>query len=809
MKISKKIIAAALATSMMASMSAATSAATEDIEIEEIEVEEEIIIETPVYGYIGQYVSVSSSTEITDEAALNEKLAEVTLIVRNTLGIGDEYTSFNGDFADNITNRQWYLNWSNDDERINVTAAEDGTVMRYRKNFTSDYNDKYQSYNNFFDPKFQKNTREDAREVVKAFMRRVLNEDEGYVLSETGAETLSPVGVSDYYFMLILTVNGLETPISMNVTVSADKLEVINFWRNDSSDSYFGEYPSASPNFTEDKAFDSLSTKFNHTLKYYIVYDEDDTEHKNPKAELQYKFNSTGDWFFDAKTGETVNRNDLFDDVYESGSKDMEFEVTEDAVVEEAAPEFSANGGFQLTEVELESIEKMKDIIKGEDIAKMIDEKYPEFGLDKFDLVSTSYTRNTETDEVTASLQFSKRVTRGAQIGMNEEIFKQRTEEEHNVYYIRKYISANGKTGELFTYNTSYPYVSEKYSDKKTHSTDTQKAAEAFLKKNFSEEFASSALTNTYTNNINTYSNYTYTHTVNGYTLDQNWLSVRINAIDGTVDTFNKSWVYGVEFESPEGIISAEEALDIYTTRFTAKLQYITVPVAIDDQAPEFMPYINAGWSSNSYVFSFKTAYKLNEEFYASGVRAKDGKLLKNEGIAFEGWGFTDLDNCESKDKIETLALYGITFGEKEFKPANLLSQKDMLVYLLNAMGHRYSVISFENDDDGFSLNNIYDRAIYYGFITEDERDPDKLMRVEDVAKALIMPSEYNAATKLDSLFKANFKDKDDATDGYLPYLAIAEALGLIEKDSDNNINPDGLMTREDLAKAIYAFMDR
>ena len=211
MKISKKIIAAALATSMMASMSAATSAATEDIEIEEIEVEEEIIIETPVYGYIGQYVSVSSSTAITDEAALNEKLAEVTLIVRNTLGIGDEYTSFNGDFADNITNRQWYLNWSNDDERINVTAAEDGTVMRYRKNFTSNYNDKYQSYNNFFDPKFQKNTREDAREVVKAFMRRVLNEDEGYVLSETGAETLSPVGVSDYYFMLILTVNGLET----------------------------------------------------------------------------------------------------------------------------------------------------------------------------------------------------------------------------------------------------------------------------------------------------------------------------------------------------------------------------------------------------------------------------------------------------------------------------------------------------------------------------------------------------------------------------------------------------------------------
>lgn len=799
MKINKKIIAAALATSMVASMSAATSAATKDIDIEEIEVEEEIIIEEPVYG---NYVSVSPSTEKTDKAALNEKLAEITLTVRNTLQIGDEYTSFNSNLSENIKSRIWYLDWNSDDKSVSVQAAEDGSVMRYRKNYYSN-NSTYQSYNNFYNPKFQTTSYESAKQSAETFLRRVLKENEGYIFRDSAVSTLSPIGQTSYYFNVRLTVNGLETPFNVNVTVQTDSLEVVNYNRSDNNDSYFGDYPSASSNYEEKNAFASLSKKFDNTLKYYIVYDKDDTERKNPKAELQYKFFSTGDWFFDAKTGETVNRNDLYDEAYSNGFKG-EFGMTNDSVVEEEVSTESAAGGYKLTEVELESIEKMKDIIKGEDIAKMISEKYPEFGLDGFELLSTSYTRNVDTDEVKANLSFSKIVTKGEQIGMSEAEFKA-SKERKNIYYIRKNITADGKTGELFNYNTSYPYVNEKYSNNKTYKTDSMNVAEKFLTKHFSEEFGASALTNTYTNNIGTHTTYTFTHTVNGYTLDQNWLSVRVNNITGDIDTYSKAWVYGVEFESPEGIISAEEALKIYTTRYTAKLQYITVPVTIDPQKPEFAPYVNAGW--NTYVNAFKTAYMLNEEFYAYGVKAKDGTILKPEEFIQEGIAFTDIENCESKEKIEALAAYGISFGGSEFKPKNLLNQRDMLVYLLNSMGNRFSVLSYENAEDS-TLDYLYDQAVYYGFITADERDPEKLIRKEDLAKAMILPSEYNAATTLGGLIKANYADKADATEGYLPYLAIAEALGIIEADG-NNIDPDGLVTREDLAKAVYAFMDR
>ena len=84
---------------------------------------------------------------------------------------------------------------------------------------------------------------------------------------------------------------------------------------------------------------------------------------------------------------------------------------------------------------------------------------------------------------------------------MSEAEFKA-SKERKNIYYIRKNITADGKTGELFNYNTSYPYVNEKYSNNKTYKTDSMNVAEKFLTKHFSEEFGASALTNTYTNNI-------------------------------------------------------------------------------------------------------------------------------------------------------------------------------------------------------------------------------------------------------------------------------------------------------------------
>ncbi|MBR5721046.1 MAG: hypothetical protein IKX78_01025, partial [Clostridia bacterium] len=602
------------------------------------------------------YVVSTPSTEITDQAELDAKLAEITLAVRNTVDIGDEYTSFNGNFSDSVTHRMWYLYWSNDDNNINVTAAEDGTVIHYNKYYNKNNVYKYGSYNRFYNPKFQKNTREDAKASVKAFSRRVLSETESYIIRDYSYETLSPLEVNSYYFNAVLTVNGLETPIGLNFTVDAETLEVTQYSRNDFNDSYFGTYPSANPNYTGANAFDALSGKFDNTLKYYIVYDESDTEHLYPKAQLQYRFSPTGDWYMDALTGEVVDRNTLYNSVYGRGGEyGMDTVTTEESVAMEMP---TANGvkSYSLTQVELDNIEKMKDVLEPDKIALKITEKYPEFGLQYFEISSSSYTRNLETDEVTANLYFSKRVTSGAEIGMSEKAFTENTTDGRNVYYIRKYVTADGKTGELTSYSTNMPYVSKEDYDGKERNTDTATIGADFLKKNFPEEFGSSALTYTYTDTNNTYANYQYTHTVNGYPLDCNYLYVTVNAIDGTINSFNRWWVENVEFESADGIISADKALEIYTSEYTPDLRYITVPVAIDDKAPEFVPYINAGWGGG-YVYAFKTAYVLKSEERTYAVKAKDGELLKYDYVSEKGYKeYTDINECANPEMVKKLA---------------------------------------------------------------------------------------------------------------------------------------------------------
>jgi hypothetical protein len=809
MKISKKITACALVAALSLALGASSAAAPAEIEEpvaeEPAEMAYDVIIEPDYPVVTPGYVVSTPSTAVKDDANLDEKLAEVTLSVRNTLGIGDEYTSFNGNFSDNVTSRMWYLNWSNEDNNINVTAAEDGTVVNYNKYYHRNGSNRYGSNNRFYNPRFQKTTREDAKEAVKRFMHRVLNEAESYVLNDRDYDILSPLGSSSYYFNATLTVNGLETPIYMNITVESDTLEVTRFSRNDFNDSYFGTYPSASPIYAKANAFKALSGKFESTLKYYIVYDENDTEHLHPKAQLQYRFSPTGDWYFDALTGDTVDRNKLYDSVYRTNNINTSktgFGVDEQFAEAPAAEE---EGSYTLTQVELDNIEKIKDVMPPEKIALAIVGKYPELGLQYFEIASSNYSRNTETDEVTASLYFSKRVEKGAEIGMSEKAFKESTTNGRQVYYIRKYVTANGKTGELTDYSTSMPYVREKDYDGKTRTADTLAIGSEFLKKNYPEEFASSALTSTYTNDNNTYANYHFTNTVNGYPLDSNYLYVEVNAIDGTINSFHKWWTDGVEFESADGIISQEKALEIYTSEYTPKLGYITVPVAIDDKAPEFLPYINAGWGGG-YVYAFKTAYVLASEGRTYAVAAKNGELLKYDYAEPEGYPvYTDIDQCKNPDKINKLATYGITFGGKEFEPGKLVTQREMIIFLISSMGGRYDIYN-ENDD---YTDMIYNQAAYYGFINENEKSPDLIMRKEDVAEAIIRATEYGAAAKLGGLYKATYNDAIDISEGLAPYLLIADEIGLIEADDENNIHPQAPISREDLAMIVYAFMDR
>ena len=69
-----------------------------------------------------------SAPALASEAA-DERLTQVTLAVKGTLGIGEEYTEFYGEPDETALGTRWSLTWKNEDEELNVTATGEGKVL--------------------------------------------------------------------------------------------------------------------------------------------------------------------------------------------------------------------------------------------------------------------------------------------------------------------------------------------------------------------------------------------------------------------------------------------------------------------------------------------------------------------------------------------------------------------------------------------------------------------------------------------------------------------------------------------------------
>ena len=60
------------------------------------------------------------------------RLAAVTLRVKETLGIDTQvYDQFYGDLTENELAPAWYLSWSGEAGSLEITATEDGKILRY------------------------------------------------------------------------------------------------------------------------------------------------------------------------------------------------------------------------------------------------------------------------------------------------------------------------------------------------------------------------------------------------------------------------------------------------------------------------------------------------------------------------------------------------------------------------------------------------------------------------------------------------------------------------------------------------------
>jgi hypothetical protein len=693
---------------------------------------------------------IAAAAPESPDGAMDARLKAITLSVKETLGIGDTFTTFDGTLNEYGTVSLWELSWSNDAEHIYVTANENGRIIRYQ-----DYvsNTDRPAYGNM--PRYPKISVEEAQSAAAAFLDSVLDKSLESVALE-GNSALDYSGSTVFYLNGALKLNGIESPIGVSVSVNSETKKVTSFYRSDSGLDYGGV---TKPSSATDKAaaVTALKSMLNMKLIYALPGDGTHT------ARLQYQPNPDGSYVVDAATGRLLDlskldwsdsRPELYDKAEASAS---------------AAPDEAG-----LTEVEQAAVDKLQGVLSQSALESAV-RAYAELGLSSDFILRylNYYTFQDENEKTQVIATMELRYT----------------PKDDTAQY--RYITMDAITGKLISLSSN-----RLYSDKNGEETaayhysagQTEATARAFAGKILPEELKQTVISADSAGisaQEGTY-NFLFNRTHDSISFSENYIQVGVDADTGFVVSFNSSWYdYDVSFVSSSGAISAGAAAEKFSAAVGTTLRYVSVPAA-------------------THTSGLLLAYTAGETA-VWGVNAITGELLKYGSGADEKLQYSDIDGNPYAAIITRLASYGVGFPGGAFKPDARLTQEDALVLILSAAGRKVIPLSTrpENNDELYSI------AYSMGILTPEQKDPAKLITRAELAKYLVNALGYKDVAVLPGIFKAGFKDDTAIPAGLVGYVAIARGVGIIRGDQNGMFRPNDISTRVMAAVMLHNCLSR
>lgn len=659
-----------------------------------------------------------------EDANMEQALADITLLVKNTLKVDDEYTEFSGSFNDGLQ-RGWNLNWSDEERELYVSCTESGTVTDMSR-WTNGAGSRFYG----FEAAFPSISEEEARRQALAWLGRLMGADERGRIDDVAVNLSADAA---YRFTGRVLKNGLESPVTFRMTIGERGLE--NYSRSDSYSGYVGEVPPAKTATDKAAAADGLAGAV--ALELYYVTDGDE-------ARLRYV--PVGAYtVVDAQTGEAVDMDELYASFESSGGYTMENEAAADT----AAGSYARDGG--LTETELSSIENYRDVLSQDELDTML-RGISQLGLEDFQLTRCSYSMGDE-GNISARVQYKAEMTKKQLFGFSKSAFEDYMSWSDSATVV-KYITANAKTGALESVSTIYPlWDGRPESDGKK----AQSTAQAFLEASAPEMYENSALC--------TLTGYdgddvVFARTENGYFFPENYLRVTVNTATGTVDDFTYQWDEDAAFAPAAGIIDEAAAKAAYIDALDVTLGYVAWPEGINYDDPVYAKYADWGYT---WVESLRLGYYYSGTERVSGVDALTGEAVTKP--AGGGFAYDDLGEEPRREAIEALGRAGIGFDGGSFKPGEALTQRDGLVLLMQAQDYNLT----DWDDE-----RLKSAAVNAGFIAAADWEPEEGMTRMDFIRMMLGASVYGEAAKLNGVWADGF-------DG--GYAAIASALGM---DAEN-----------------------
>lgn len=345
-------------------------------------------------------------------------------------------------------------------------------------------------------------------------------------------------------------------------------------------------------------------------------------------------------------------------------------------------------------------------------------------------------------------------------------------------------ISLDAKTGELIRF---YKYKSYDESAKaKINKSEALNIAKAYLKEiNPDKESQLDYLPNEYSIDKNPTYNFQFVRKVDGIYVDGDMIGIGVDGISGEINSYNLNWYKG-DFPSNDNIISIDKAYEVLWSEIDYELMYVN--------------YFDHGNSEEEnktikLVYSIKPGKPVIISGTTGEVLDYSGEPYSERKIA----NYKDIEKSYAKDKIRVLAEYGVSFTTDEFKPKEKIKQKDFL-YLLWKSINPYRTENISGD-------NIYDEFMKIGYMTEKEKNPDKVTTKEEATKFIIKAMKLDKIAEIDGIYKDIFKDEKDISKDLKGYINIGYGLKIISGDGSGNIKPRQELKREDAANMIYNYL--
>ncbi len=695
-------------------------------------------------------------------------LEDITLRVKQALDISDDFTDFTSDSYDG----NWNFTWTGGNTSIYVTCTSDGEILSYSKYNGSDNYD----YNYDYVPRFPTSATASVREAAEAFLGRVIGNGKSWTLDDV-TESLENDNTTSAYVSGRLVMGDYPTDITLNVTVDLNNMDVTSYYRSDSYMQFVNTDFDPQVNITKEDAQALLREKNALVLQYYVVNNGD-------MAKLCYIRQYNGTYVVRAADGTLVNIEGNYAGAEgDGGMNDMAAGYGDGAI---AAPK-------SLTDAELKGISVYQDALSAAELDAAA-RAFTEFGLTE-DYILTSANYYNGNNGLLGSLTYSRKIPDAelaSRYGMGTDAIAAIA--KGTGYYDTKSVTLVAATGALDSFYTSHPYIYGAYNA----NIDTDKyrsVSDSFLEKYFPDLFSQIQLS-TQNSFASPYyysptANYYYVRMHNGYMFDGNYMSVNVNAEDGTIDSFYQYWDAGQEFEEPDAgtLVSADAAYETYTAEFPFELALVSTP-----QADNTYGY------NNSYERLLAWRYADNYDVY--GVDATTGTILRY-GYAATGntYGYSDIADSPAKAAVEALAQYGIGFAGGAFKPDEAFTTRDMLTIIVQAGG--YAGV------EEMAYPELCSSAMQLGARDFSASAPEAPVTKLQFAGLIVEMYGLGGVADFQGIYSCGFADDADIQTADYGRVAIAYGMGLIAPDGDNYINASAELTRADGAQIFYNFLNR